>query len=132
MKHIGDVVCALIERNGRFLIARRPRGKSLGGFWEFPGGKVEPGETAEAALHRELHEELGLQVEILAPLAAVEHAYETFALRLVPFRCAILHGEPSPTEHDELAWITIEMVASYRFPDADLPVLEEYRRLVRG
>jgi len=130
LKHIGEVVCALVERDGLFLIARRPRDKSLGGLWEFPGGKVEPGETPRQALHRELMEEMRITVEIIAPLTPVEHTYPDFSLRLVPFRCTLSGGEPLLAEHDELAWISLGMVSRYRFPEADLPVLEEYRRLL--
>ncbi|TCD48789.1 (deoxy)nucleoside triphosphate pyrophosphohydrolase [Chlorobium sp. N1] len=129
-RHIGEVVCAIVERDGRFLIARRPEGRPLGGLWEFPGGKVEPGETPRQALHRELMEEMRIRVEILAPLTPVEHAYPDFSLRLVPFRCSLVSGEPVLAEHDDLAWISCDMLSSYRFPEADLPVLEEYLRLV--
>lgn len=126
--HIGRVVCAIIERDGRFLIAQRPGRKSLGCKWEFPGGKVETGERDEAALHRELQEELSVSVEILESLTPVFHRYQEFSLELVPFRCRLAGGaEPVAHEHEALAWITVADIAAYDFPEADLPVLEEYR-----
>jgi len=125
--HIGDVVCAIIERNGRFLIAQRPEGKSLALKWEFPGGKINDGESAISALHRELHEELGITVTVGRQLTPVFYAYDAFSLRLVPFLCSLASGEPVLHEHRALAWITPEMIGAYDFPEADLPVLEEYR-----
>lgn len=127
--HIGDVVCAIIERDGRFLIARRPEGRHLERKWEFPGGKAEPGETETQALHRELHEELRIKVEILERLTPVEHCYPERCLRLIPFRCRITDGEPQPLDHEELRWITIDDTSAYDFPEADTPILAEYRQL---
>ncbi|MBM3162442.1 MAG: (deoxy)nucleoside triphosphate pyrophosphohydrolase [Chlorobi bacterium] len=126
--HIGDVVCAIIERNGRFLIAQRPEGKTLACKWEFPGGKLDAGEDEPAALYRELREELDITVRIEQRLTPVFHAYETFSLRLVPFVCSLASGEPVLHEHRALAWITTGMIDAYDFPEADLPVLEEYRQ----
>lgn len=126
--HIGRVVCGLIERGERLLIARRPAGKNLGLKWEFPGGKVEPGESDEDALHRELEEELGVRVNIIERLTPCFHRYPDFSLELVPFRCVLADiGEPLSREHEELKWITPDEISQYEFPEADLPVLEEYR-----
>ncbi|NTV92967.1 MAG: (deoxy)nucleoside triphosphate pyrophosphohydrolase [Chlorobiaceae bacterium] len=130
LPHIGDVVCAIIERNGRFLIARRPEGKTFALKWEFPGGKVESGESPQDALHRELAEELGVVVEILQQLTPVFYSYSDFSLQLIPYRCLILSGEPVPVEHAALEWISVDGAAFYDFPEADAPILEEYRMLV--
>jgi 8-oxo-dGTP diphosphatase len=126
--HIGDVVCSIIERDGRFLIARRPAGRHLERKWEFPGGKVDPGESEASALERELHEELQIRVEILERLTPVEHDYADLSLRLIPFRCRIVEGSPIALDHEELRWITIDEASDYDFPEADAPILEEYRR----
>ncbi|HHE32914.1 MAG TPA: (deoxy)nucleoside triphosphate pyrophosphohydrolase [Chlorobaculum parvum] len=126
--HIGDVVCAIIERDGKFLIARRPDdGRHLGRKWEFPGGKVEPGESAIAALIRELREELNVSVTIIEQLTPVEHRYPELSLRLIAFRCRLKHGTPQAGVHEELRWIGIHEVKDYDFPEADLPILAEYR-----
>lgn len=130
--HIGDVVCAIIERDGSFLVAQRPEGKSLALKWEFPGGKVEEGEPALEALHREIREELGITVTVSGMLKPVYHAYPDFSLRLLPFLCAIRSGEPEANEHQALAWITLNSIGDYDFPEADLPVLDEYRRIRTG
>ena len=129
MNHIGDVVCAIIEREGQFLIAQRPKGKSLALLWEFPGGKVQPGESDRVALARELHEELLIEVEIIEALTPVTHTYPDFSLRLVPFRCRITSGTPVALEHEQLEWISIDEAGNYDFPEADTPVLVEYRRM---
>ena len=125
--HIGDVVCAIIERDDQFLIARRSSGRHLARKWEFPGGKVEAGESEVEALHRELREELGVRVEILERLTPVEHCYSDRSLRLIAYRCRITGGAPKAGEHEELRWISIDETHQYDFPDADIPVLAEYR-----
>lgn len=130
--HIGDVVCAIIERDGTFLIARRPAGRHLERKWEFPGGKAEPGESAQAALERELFEELRIRVEIVGLLTPVEHTYPERSLRLIPFRCRIVEGEPVACDHEELRWIGIDQAGGYEFPEADAPILDEYRLLLRA
>ncbi len=132
VKHIGDVVCAIIERNGRILIAQRSPGKSLAFKWEFPGGKVEEGECAPEALRRELREELGITVAVHRPLTPVLYAYESFSLRLLPFLCEIESGEPVLHEHCALAWVMPEMIGSYDFPSADIPILAEYLLIRSG
>lgn len=121
-----DVVCAILKRGETVMIARRPEGKQLGGLWEFPGGKVEPGETAEAALHRELREELGCAVCITRSLPACEHAYDWGLIRLIPFECELMPSspEPHPHEHSALAWVTLAELSSYDLAPADLPVVE--------
>jgi 8-oxo-dGTP diphosphatase len=121
-----DVVCAILKRGETVMIARRPEGKKLGGLWEFPGGKVELGETPEAALHRELREELGCEVRITHPLPACEHAYDWGSIRLIAFECELtpVSPEPHPHEHSALAWVTLAELSSYELAPADLPVVE--------
>jgi len=126
-RHIGDVVCAVIECDGKILIARRPAGKDLALKWEFPGGKVQAGESETDALHRELFEELRIGVEVLERMTPVEHCYADFSLRLIPFRCRIVEGLPVACNHEELALVSVEELSCHDFPDADLPVIEEYR-----
>lgn len=111
------------------MIAKRPMGKKLEGLWEFPGGKVEPGEAAEAALHRELQEELGCVVMVTEALPACEHAYEWGVIQLMPFVCVLAAGsaEPHTHEHEELAWVTLEEINGYELAPADWPVVAMLR-----
>ena len=116
---------ALIDVDGRVLLARRPPGKPLAGLWEFPGGKVQPGETPEAALIRELHEELGLdtQASCLAPLAFASHGYADFHLLMPLYACRVWRGLPQPREGQELAWVTKQALDRYPMPPADVPLI---------
>jgi 8-oxo-dGTP diphosphatase len=116
---------ALIDREGRVLLAQRPEGKSMAGLWEFPGGKVEPGETPEAALIRELHEELGIDTfaSCLAPLTFASHAYEAFHLLMPLFACRKWEGIPCAREAQALAWVRPERLRDYPMPPADLPLI---------
>jgi 8-oxo-dGTP diphosphatase len=123
-----DVVCAVIEDvEGRVLACLRPAGKHLGGLWEFPGGKVEDGETPQTALARELREELGIEVEVLGELVPVPWQYERGAIRLLPFHCRITGGEAVPHEHERLLWCAYHELAKLTWAPADLPVLEQLR-----
>jgi len=124
------VVCALIEREGRVLIAQRPAHKHLALAWEFPGGKIEAGETPEAALGREIGEELNCQIIVGKALPASVHAYQTLTIRLHPFLAGLSpeSPEPAPAEHVALAWVSPEELDSYPLAPADLPVVEAYRR----
>lgn len=126
MNHIGDVVCAIIERDGYFLIAERPAGHPLAGKWEFPGGKITSGETPSEAIQREILEELDVVVEVHAALTPNFHAYEHLSLKLIPFRCSVRKGVPRPLEHSNLAWINGNTAKKYQFAEADIPILEEY------
>ena len=116
---------ALVDRDGRVLLARRPEGKSMAGLWEFPGGKIEPGETPETALIRELHEELGINTwsSCLAPLTFASHAYETFHLLMPLFVCRKWHGVPTPHEGQALKWVSPAALRDYPMPPADLPLI---------
>ena len=117
--------CALIDTDSRILLARRPEGKKMAGLWEFPGGKLNPGETPEAALIRELHEELGIDVarNCLAPFAFASHAYDSFHLLMPLFLCRRWHGTPTPREAQTLAWVRPEHLAQYPMPEADRPLV---------
>ena len=119
------VAAALVFDAGRLLITRRPAGKHLGGFWEFPGGKLEEGESFQDCLQRELREELGIQVRVGELLAAVEHNYPEQTLQIHFYRCALDSGTPSPIECDAVEWITPSMLNDYAFPPADAGVLAE-------
>lgn len=116
---------ALIDADGRILLAQRPEGKSLAGLWEFPGGKVEPGETPEAALIRELHEELGIETwhSCLAPLTFASHSYPDFHLLMPLFACRRWGGTPQPREGQRLAWVRADKLSDYPMPPADEPLI---------
>jgi 8-oxo-dGTP diphosphatase len=117
--------CALIDVDGRVLLARRPEGKKMAGLWEFPGGKLNPGETPEAALIRELKEELGIDVAAacLAPFAFASHEYEGFHLLMPLFVCRRWNGTPKPREKQTLAWVRASKLTEYEMPPADKPLI---------
>jgi 8-oxo-dGTP diphosphatase len=117
--------CALIDVDGRVLLARRPEGKKMAGLWEFPGGKLNPGETPEAALIRELREELGIDVAAacLAPFAFASHAYERFHLLMPLFLCRRWQGFVQPLEGQTLAWVRPAKLTEYEMPAADKPLV---------
>lgn len=125
------VACALIEREGRLLVACRPAGKALAGKWEFPGGKIEPGESGPEALVREIQEELGLEIDVGAALPEVAHSYDGWSIRLLPFCCRVRHGEPHPREHSEVRWCRVEEIAALDLADADRPILDYWRSAER-
>ncbi|CUH85521.1 8-oxo-dGTP diphosphatase MutT [Thalassovita mediterranea] len=116
---------ALIDKEGRILLAQRPEGKSMAGLWEFPGGKVEVGETPEHALIRELQEELGIDTweSCLAPLTFASHSYEKFHLLMPLFACRKWDGIPQPREGQVLKWVRPADLRDYPMPPADIPLI---------
>lgn len=125
MKIILVSAVALIDRDNRILLAQRPEGKSMAGLWEFPGGKVEPGETPEACLVRELHEELGIETwnSCLAPLTFASHSYDDFHLLMPLFACRKWEGIPQAKEGQTLAWARANELRAYPMPPADIPLI---------
>lgn len=117
--------CALIDGDGRILLAQRPQGKSMAGLWEFPGGKVEAGETPEETLIRELEEELGIvtKVACLAPLTFASHAYEDFHLLMPLYICRRFEGVPQGREGQALKWVRAKALRDYPMPPADEPLI---------
>ena len=119
------VACALVDPDGRVLVAQRPAGKPMAGLWEFPGGKVQPGESPEAALIRELEEELGVETResCLAPLTFASHAYDGFHLLMPLYVCRRWHNEPHGREHQALRWVRPQRLHELAMPAADLPLI---------
>nr|WP_314257122.1 8-oxo-dGTP diphosphatase MutT [uncultured Devosia sp.] len=119
------VAVALVDADRRVLIAQRPEGKSMAGLWEFPGGKVEPGESPEAALIRELQEELGIETKeaCLAPVSFASHSYESFHLLMPLYACRKWQGEPQAREHLALKWVRPQNLRDYPMPPADEPLI---------
>ncbi|MDE0968428.1 MAG: (deoxy)nucleoside triphosphate pyrophosphohydrolase [Octadecabacter sp.] len=125
MKTVLVSAVALIDVDGRVLLAQRPEGKSMAGLWEFPGGKVESGETPEIALIRELQEELGIDTwqSCLAPLTFASHSYNDFHLIMPLFACRKWKGTPSPQEGQTLKWVRANQLSNYPMPAADIPLI---------
>jgi mutator protein MutT len=123
-----EVAAGLIFRDGKLLITRRSAGGHLAGLWEFPGGKREPGESFEECLHRELREELGIEVQIDFLIQEIIHCYPERPVRLRFFRCRWLRHEPKPILCESLAWITSGQLSEYAFPAADSRLLDKLRQ----
>jgi 8-oxo-dGTP diphosphatase len=123
------VAAVLIDIQGRVLLARRPEGKKMAGLWEFPGGKLEVGETPEGALARELHEELGIETDPddFAPFVFASHAYESFHLLMPVFLCRRWRGTPRGREGQALAWVAPAALVEYPMPPADRPLIPMLR-----
>jgi len=119
------VACALVDTDSRVLIAQRPEGKTLAGLWEFPGGKIKPGERPEQTLIRELHEEIGIRVKeaCLAPLTFASHAYDDFHLLMPLYVCRRWDGEAKAREGQTLAWVRANKLRDYAMPAADIPLI---------
>lgn len=123
---------ALIDADGRILIAQRPEGKSMAGLWEFPGGKVEEGETPEFALMRELGEELGIETRptCFSPLGFASHSYDDFHLLMPLFTCRTWDGMPQSREGQSLKWVKVSDLPNYDMPPADIPLLDALRHML--
>jgi 8-oxo-dGTP diphosphatase len=132
LKVVLVAACALIDADGRVLIAERPAGKSMAGLWEFPGGKVDPGERPEDALIRELKEELGIVVKeaCLAPLTFASHTYEDFHLLMPLYVCRRWEGTVAPHEGQRLAWVRPNRLKEYPMPPADIPLISHLTTLL--
>ena len=126
------VAAALVDADGRVLIAQRPEGKSMAGLWEFPGGKIEGGECPEDALIRELSEELGIAVKqaCLAPFTFASHSYPNFHLLMPLYVCRRWEGNPQPRHHAALKWVRPKDMKDYPMPAADLPLIPMLRDLL--
>lgn len=124
--------CALIDPDGRVLVAQRPEGKNMAGLWEFPGGKVEAGERPEETLIRELHEELGIRVKepCLAPFTFASHAYSDFHLLMPLYLCRRWEDTPTAREHQALKWVKPRDLSTLAMPPADLPLIPMLRDLI--
>jgi 8-oxo-dGTP diphosphatase len=121
-----DVTCAIIEKNGQVLAAQRGPGMTMPLKWEFPGGKIKPGETAEGCIIREIREELGVEIRIETVLAPSSHAYPDLHVRLHPFVCRITSGRIKPTEHQVVQWIGHDRLSSLEWAAADVAVIRSY------
>ena len=123
VKHMTEVVAALIWQGGKFLICQRPAHKARGLLWEFVGGKVEPGETKAAALVRECREELAVELSVGDVFMEVTHEYPDLTVHLTLFNAAIAEGEPQKLEHNDIRWITPRQIPDYDFCPADVEIL---------
>jgi 8-oxo-dGTP diphosphatase len=125
VKTVLVVAAALVNSSGSVLIAQRPPGKSMSGLWEFPGGKINPGETPEYALMRELHEELGIETRpcCFTPVSVASHTYTDFHLLMPLFACRVWGGEPRAIEHTAIEWVNPHDLYNYPMPPADVPLI---------
>lgn len=125
LKVVTVVAVVLVNEQGQILIAQRPEGKAMAGLWEFPGGKLEPGERPEHALARELDEELGITVDPAAfePLTFASHGYDGFHLLMPLFLCQQWQGDITAREHDGLKWVSVSELTGYPMPEADIPLV---------
>jgi 8-oxo-dGTP diphosphatase len=132
VKVVSVAACALIDADGRVLLAQRPEGKSMAGLWEFPGGKIETGETPEQSLIRELEEELGIVVKeaCLAPLTFASHSYPDFHLLMPLYVCRRWDGMVTAREGQQLAWVRPNRLRDYPMPPADVPLIPHLTALL--
>ncbi len=122
-----DVTAAVIQNNGRVLIAQRPPEGMLGGLWEFPGGKQEAGETLPECLQREIREELGVEITVIEPLVTIKHSYTHFKITLHAFNCYLVSGQPQPLGVADWRWVTLAELDTFAFPRTDLKIIEALR-----
>ena len=120
-----SVTCAIIRRHGKILAAQRAQDTHLGGKWEFPGGKVDDGESEESCIVREIREELGVEIRLTRRLPDSVHDYGDKQIRLIPFECELVDGEPVATEHASIDWFTVAEMSHLDWCEADLPIVEE-------
>jgi mutator protein MutT len=125
--HRITVVAAIIRRGQEILISRRPQGVHLAGLWEFPGGKVETGESLESALEREIIEELGVEIDVLHETFRIAHEYPSRTVQLHFFECLIRKGEPAAIEVDSLRWVAPQDLDQYTFPEADKELVDRLK-----
>lgn len=121
-----QVTCAIIEHADKILICQRSTSMKLPLKWEFPGGKIEPGESKEDCLRREIKEELDIDIEINNILSTVEYHYSDFSIQLYPFVCSLLNGEVKALEHAQAIWVDANQLRDYDWAEADLPIVDEY------
>jgi 8-oxo-dGTP diphosphatase len=129
---ITTVTCAIIEKEGKILIARRAIGQKLAGKWEFPGGKVEDGESPEECLKRELEEEFGIKVEVGEFITSNKHHYDHISIELLAFQVKFISGEFTLTDHDTIEWVVPEELLNYDLAAADVPIAREIINYVGG
>lgn len=127
-KKIIQVAAGLIKKDYRYLITKRPAGVHLAGYWEFPGGKREPGESLEECLQRELKEELGIDIALGSPFYIIRHEYPEKLVELHFFSCTLQSGEPQTLGCEEWRWVPPEALANYEFPPADRPIIDMLQR----
>jgi 8-oxo-dGTP diphosphatase len=132
MKVMKEVTAAIIVRNNKVLIARRAPGENLEGKWEFPGGKIELGETPEHCLQREIHEELDIYIDVLNYFGDSIYDYANGTIRLMAFRCQWLSGELTLRVHSEIAWVNSEELDHYDFAPADIPLVEKLKSVIKS
>lgn len=123
------VVCAILEHQGKVLVARRGPSMDMAGYWEFPGGKVEPNESAEVALVREIKEELGLEIEVRVALPASDWDDGKRHIRLLPFVCRLLGGELCLLEHDAIEWVAPNALMDRNWAPADIPIVQHFLKM---
>lgn len=120
-----EVVAAVIRRGGKILICQRPQGKNLAGFWEFPGGKVEEGESKPFALARECREELNVELQVGQEICSVPHDYGTYSVYITFFECVLASGEPTSAEHQAIEWVPPTQLKNYTFCPADSSLIDK-------
>jgi 8-oxo-dGTP diphosphatase len=125
-KQIG--VAVIWDRAGQILIDRRKVGGTMGGLWEFPGGKIEPGETVEECIVREIWEELAIEITVGEHLISIDHTYPTFHLSAIVHHCQHISGVPQPIESEEIRWVTVSDLDSYEFPAANQAIIQALGR----